>query len=114
MEAALTPPDRVTRKKGAGIFLSPAVIILLIWSLIPLVLTLWYSFQNYNLVDPTLKGFAGVSNYVYLLTDPDFCTPFSIPFFLCSAFWSSALGAACFWPCSTIRSSGVGALPGFW
>lgn len=72
MEAALTPPDRVTRKKGAGIFLSPAVIILLIWSLIPLVLTLWYSFQNYNLVDPTLKGFAGVSNYVYLLTDHDF------------------------------------------
>ncbi|WP_025885594.1 carbohydrate ABC transporter permease [Asaia prunellae] len=72
MEAVIVPPKRVKRKSGAGLFLSPAVIILLIWSLIPLVLTLWYSFQNYNLVDPTLKGFAGFSNYIYLLTDPDF------------------------------------------
>lgn len=72
MEAVIATPERVKRKAGAGVFLSPAVIILLIWSLIPLVLTLWYSFQNYNLVDPTLKGFAGFSNYVYLLTDPDF------------------------------------------
>lgn len=72
MDAVIATPERVKRKAGGGIFLSPAVIILLIWSLIPLVLTLWYSFQNFNLVDPTLKGFAGFSNYIYLLSDPDF------------------------------------------
>ncbi|WP_456304355.1 carbohydrate ABC transporter permease [Acetobacter sacchari] len=52
--------------------LAPAVFVLLVWSVVPLVLTLWYSFQNYNLVDPTLHGFAGVNNYWYLLSDPDF------------------------------------------
>jgi sorbitol/mannitol transport system permease protein len=35
-------------------------------------MTLWYSFQHYNLIDPTQTGFAGIDNYRYLLTDPDF------------------------------------------
>src|SRR6185369_7150846 len=35
-----------------------------------LVMTLWFSFQNYNLVDPTNNGFAGLDNYTYLITDP--------------------------------------------
>ncbi|WP_428377929.1 carbohydrate ABC transporter permease [Lichenicoccus sp.] len=52
--------------------IAPAVVILLIWSIVPLVMTLWYSFQHYNLVDPTQTGFAGFDNYQYLLTDPDF------------------------------------------
>ncbi|AQS89535.1 carbohydrate ABC transporter permease [Neoasaia chiangmaiensis] len=69
------PAAHATPKKArsAGFaLLAPAVTILLVWSIVPLVLTLWYSFRNYNLVDPTLHGFAGVNNYWYLLTDPDF------------------------------------------
>ncbi|GBQ15076.1 carbohydrate ABC transporter permease [Swaminathania salitolerans] len=72
METTLSPPKGKKGRTGAALFLSPAVLILLVWSLIPLALTLWYSFQNYNLVDPTLSGFAGLDNYRYLLTDPDF------------------------------------------
>ena len=69
------PPVRsgsTSGRKSGILLLSPAVVLLLVWSIVPLLLTLWYSFRNYNLVDPTMHGFAGVSNYWYLLTDPDF------------------------------------------
>lgn len=76
--SAVTTASQHHRKAaiGAGasgvLMLAPAVFVLLVWSVVPLALTLWYSFQNYNLVDPTLHGFAGVNNYWYLLSDPDF------------------------------------------
>lgn len=48
----------------------PSVGVLAIWAFVPLVLTLWYSFQNYNLqVPPPTWG--GLINYEFLLTDPD-------------------------------------------
>ena len=50
----------------------PSVVVLLAWMIVPLVMTLWFSFQRYNLIDPTTTGFAGLDNYRYLLTDPDF------------------------------------------
>ena len=48
----------------------PSVGVLLVWMIVPLVYTLYYSFRNYNLVDPTQVGWAGLDNYTYLLTDP--------------------------------------------
>jgi sorbitol/mannitol transport system permease protein len=50
--------------------MAPSVLVLLLWMIVPLALTLWFSFQRYNLVVPTIRGFAGVENYQYLLTDP--------------------------------------------
>ena len=52
--------------------MAPAVILLLIWMIVPLSMTLWYSFQNYNLLNPAGRGFAGWFNYVYFYTDPAF------------------------------------------
>lgn len=52
----------------------PSIGVLLIWMIVPLVLTLYYSLRNYNLVDPTVTGWAGIDNYTYLLTDPSFLT----------------------------------------
>ena len=52
----------------------PSIGILLIWMIVPLLLTLYYSVRNYNLVDPTVTGWAGIDNYVYLLSDPSFLT----------------------------------------
>jgi sorbitol/mannitol transport system permease protein len=46
------------------------VILLLLWMIVPLGMTLWFSFQYYNLLMPGMTGFAGVENYQYLLTDP--------------------------------------------
>lgn len=48
----------------------PAVALLAIWSIVPLVLTLWYAFQNYNLQTPPAE-FTGLANFRYLVTDPD-------------------------------------------
>ena len=54
------------------LLLLPSVLVLLAWMIVPLVMTLWFSFQRYNLIDPTMTGFAGLDNYRYLVTDPDF------------------------------------------
>ena len=50
------------------------MIILFLWMIVPLVMTLWFSFQHYNLLDPPITGFAGFENYTYLLTDPSLWT----------------------------------------
>ncbi len=55
-----------------GFLVMPSVLVLLVWMIVPLVMTLWFSFRNYNLLDPTTQGFAGINNYSYLVTDPDF------------------------------------------
>jgi sorbitol/mannitol transport system permease protein len=49
--------------------LSPAVLVLLLWMIVPLAMTLWFSFQRYNLLNPSITGFAGFDNYTNLLTD---------------------------------------------
>jgi sorbitol/mannitol transport system permease protein len=46
----------------------PAVVLLVLWSIIPLLMTLWFSFQHYNLLDAE-RHFSGLENYRYLLTD---------------------------------------------
>ena len=55
----------------ARIMMAPSVVVLLVWMIVPLVLTLWFSFQNYNLLNP-VTSFAGWFNYQYFLTDPAF------------------------------------------
>jgi sorbitol/mannitol transport system permease protein len=52
--------------------MAPAVIVLLIWMIVPLVMTLWFSFQNYSLINPMMTGFAGWGNYLYVIGDPSF------------------------------------------
>jgi sorbitol/mannitol transport system permease protein len=52
--------------------LSPAVILLLVWMIVPLVLTLWFSFQRYNLLQPDRTGFVWFANYVSFVTSPAF------------------------------------------
>lgn len=52
----------------------PSIFVLLVWMIIPLALTLYFSVRNYNLTDPTVTGFAGLDNYTFLLTDPSLTT----------------------------------------
>ncbi len=54
------------------LFLGPSVLVLLVWMVVPLVYSLYFSFRRYNLVIPTLHGYVGFQNYVFLLTDPNF------------------------------------------
>ncbi|HYZ33719.1 MAG TPA: sugar ABC transporter permease [Crenalkalicoccus sp.] len=60
------------RRRGALPLLAPSVGVLLLWMIVPLVMTLWFSFQRYNLLNPDVSGFAGLENYEFLVTDPDF------------------------------------------
>jgi hypothetical protein len=48
----------------------PSMIALFLWSIVPLGMTLWFSFQRYNLLNPGEKGFVGFENYRFLVTDP--------------------------------------------
>lgn len=59
-------------KKAARFALAPSVLVLVAGMIVPLAATLWLSFQNYNLMNPSLTGSAGFSNYTYFLTDPAF------------------------------------------
>lgn len=52
------------------ILLAPTVVLLLIWMIVPLAMTLWFSTQRYNLLNPGVGGFVGFRNYEYLLRDP--------------------------------------------
>lgn len=64
------PKTKARRKVSTWPLLLPSVSVLAIWAFVPLALTLWYSFQNYNLQVPP-PVFGGLINYEYLLTDPD-------------------------------------------
>lgn len=48
----------------------PSVALLTLWALLPLGMTLWFSFRRYNLLNPGEKGFVWFENYRFLLTDP--------------------------------------------
>ena len=53
---------------------APAVVSLLLWMIVPLGMTLYFSAIRYNLMQPGETGFIGLDNYRYFLTDPDFLT----------------------------------------
>jgi len=57
------------RTVRTGPLLAPAVSVLLIWMIVPLAMTLWFSFQRYNLQNPLITGFAGINNYKFLLAN---------------------------------------------
>lgn len=56
---------------GHGL-IAPAMILIIIIGVIPIFITISYSFQYYVLTDPTNRRFVGFENYINLLTDPEF------------------------------------------
>ena len=71
---AATGGRRSRRSVNTLPLVAPSVIVLFLWMIVPLVMTLWFSFQYYNLLDPSVGGFAGWENYTYLLEDPSLWT----------------------------------------
>ena len=55
------------RTARTGLLLAPAVSALLVWMIVPLAMTLWFSVEHYNLLAPARRAFAGFENYRYLL-----------------------------------------------
>jgi sorbitol/mannitol transport system permease protein len=59
-------------RTAARLMLTPAVLLLLGWMLIPLGMTLYFSTLRYNLLSPGATPFVGWENYGWFLTDPSF------------------------------------------
>jgi sorbitol/mannitol transport system permease protein len=57
-------------RSAARLMLSPAVVFLFIWMIVPLALTLWFSFQRYNLLYPDRSGFVWFANYASFVASP--------------------------------------------
>ncbi len=54
------------------VLMAPAVATLLLWMLVPLLMTIYFSLIRYNLMQPDQTGFTGLLNYEFFITDPDF------------------------------------------
>ena len=59
-------------RSAARLMISPAVLLLLGWVLVPLCMTVYFSFLYYNLLQPGSESFAGWDNYYWFITDPSF------------------------------------------
>lgn len=58
-------------QKLARLLIAPSIILLLLWMIVPLAMTVWFSTLNYNLLNPE-KVFVGLGNFRYFLGDPAF------------------------------------------
>ncbi len=69
---AVQPNQRTSSKRQVSTLplVGPSVVVLLIWMIVPLVMTLWFSLQHLNLLNPDNNSFAGLSNYIALLSTP--------------------------------------------
>ena len=54
--------------------MAPSVVLLFLWMIVPLVMTIWFSLQYYNLINGMPVTFAGLDNYRFMLTDPSLLT----------------------------------------
>jgi sorbitol/mannitol transport system permease protein len=52
--------------------LTPGVALLLVWMIVPLAMTIYFSTLRYSLLDPGSETFVGLDNFRYFLTDPAF------------------------------------------
>ncbi|SEU38108.1 carbohydrate ABC transporter permease [Stigmatella erecta] len=53
---------------------SPAVLMLFVWMIVPLAMTVYFSTQYYNLLYPGKTSFVGLENFAYFFTYPSFLT----------------------------------------
>jgi sorbitol/mannitol transport system permease protein len=54
--------------------IAPSVILLFLWMIVPLAMTIYFSFLRYNLLMPGMEEWAGFTNYQFFLSDPAFFT----------------------------------------
>jgi ABC-type sugar transport system permease subunit len=75
LEIAMTPPGllyRIRRNGWGYVFVSPWVVVYLIFGLYPLVLSFFLTFFNYSFVTPENRTFVGIENWVDGISDPLF------------------------------------------
>lgn len=74
-KSAVKTKNILTEVKGSAIFLGPTMLLFTLLFLIPLVSEIFYSFTNWNGIDPTFK-FIGLKNYLRTVKDATYWTSF--------------------------------------
>lgn len=74
-KSAVKTKNVSTEIKGSAIFLGPTMLLFTLLFLIPLVSEIFYSFTNWNGIDPTFK-FIGLKNYLRTVKDATYWTSF--------------------------------------
>jgi sorbitol/mannitol transport system permease protein len=59
-------------RAAARLMVAPSVILLFIWMIVPLAMTIYFSFRLYRLLSPDRTGWVGFNNYAWFLNSPDF------------------------------------------
>lgn len=80
-QTSLAKPDKFVTEKPSGfhfresktfwayMFVSPVMLFLIIFVLIPIIFTMWVSLHDWNLITPVPQmGWVGFENYIYILT----------------------------------------------
>jgi sorbitol/mannitol transport system permease protein len=67
-----TPGDADKPNRLLGLLELPSVGALFLWMIVPLALTVYFSFIRFSLLNPDVSGFAGFENYQYLIEDEAF------------------------------------------
>ncbi len=63
----------ISRERLVGVgATSPSVVMLLLWMVVPLGMTIWFSLHRYLLLQPGSYTLVGLENYAYFLQDPAF------------------------------------------
>jgi sorbitol/mannitol transport system permease protein len=61
-------------RSAARLMMAPSVVVLLAWMIVPLAMTIYFSFLRYNLLMPGMEEWIGFFNYEFFVTDPAFGT----------------------------------------
>ncbi|AMO94086.1 binding--dependent transport system inner membrane component family protein [Collimonas fungivorans] len=70
--AAAPARPNASKFKPVRLLQTPSVFLLLLWMIVPLAMTLYFSVIRYNLMMPEATGFVGLDNYAFLFNDPAF------------------------------------------
>ncbi|AIY42872.1 Various polyols ABC transporter [Collimonas arenae] len=69
---ATSAQPNASKFKLVRLLQTPSVALLLLWMIVPLAMTLYFSVTRYNLLTPDETGFVGIDNYAFLFSDPAF------------------------------------------
>ncbi len=70
--AAAAPRAKKRALKPGWFLVSPSVALLLLWMIVPLGMTVYFSLIRYNLLYPGENEFVGLENFSFFVTDPGF------------------------------------------
>ena len=66
------PQAKRLQVKPGWFLVSPSVLLLLVWMIVPLGMTIYFSLIRYSLLNPGENEFVGLENFTYFITDSGF------------------------------------------